>query len=223
MAVGLARRIRLTILLTIFTGLAASPVSAGVIGYEFSINDPIFSTQNGANNVPDFQIENTSQAPGVLISQLSLTIGDTAYNFDFNRRESAFVDAGGDLGFALTSPMFGNNDGRVSDELTYSFTGFDPGDAFRFESDIDHDDGTMVQDFRRILFPGSVLSVGFSDGTMLSQLLNPDDTTLSGYRFAQSTSVSEPATIALFGVFSLISAALYRRRRRQHKDQHTHL
>lgn len=144
----------------------------------------------------DFRLENISEWPGVQITSFNLTIGDTSFMYDFIRSESAFNDPGNDLVPFLNSPDF-VNDQIGSDEIDYDFLGFDPGDIFQFEADIDRDDGSFPADYREVLFPNAVLTVGFSNGEMLSQILNPLDTTLDGYQFSQTAEkdVPEPSTI----------------------------
>ncbi len=124
--------------------------------------------------------------------------------------------------FALTNPDYAN-DQVGSNAIDYIFGGFDPGDAFQFEADVDPDVGNVVQDYRTILFPNALLTVSFSDGNSLSQNLAPADTGLAGYRFSQRLDTSlipdpqsdlpEPGTLALFGL-GLAGLGLAARRRR---------
>lgn len=198
--------------------LAASAVfsgnaQAGLLGYELTINDPIFDSANGDQNVPDFQLTNISDAgTGFQITDFTLTIGDTAFNFDFVRSQSVFVDTLGALSSTLNSPDL-INDNSGPDLIDYDFAGFDAGDIFRFEADVDPDSGAVVQDYRQILFPTSMLSVTFSNGATLSEILNPSSATQAGYTFSQ-VQVSEPATFALLGSFLIGGIALRRKTRR---------
>lgn len=214
-------------------GLFAAAVAAGmgvfgwsqsadalVIGYTLDINNPVFNTANRVNNVPDFRLTNNSDTAS--ITAFNLTIGDTAFHYDFVRSQSAFTDTGALLSFTVNSPDLAN-DQVGSDALDYIFAGFDPGDAFQFEADVDPDVGNVVQDYRRILFPNAELTVSFSDGNSLSQTLAPADTGLAGYRFAQRLDTSlrpqlqsvlpEPGTLALFGL-GLAGLGMAARRKR---------
>ena len=157
--------------------------------------------------MPDFRLTNTSDTAS--ITAFSLTIGDNNFHYDFVRSQSAFNDTGAALSFTLNNPDFTND--HVGDGLIdYVFFGFDPGDTFQFEADVDPHVGNIVQDYRNILFPNALVTVSFSDGNSLSQSLAPADTGLAGYRFDQTLHTSqpprpqsdlpEPSTLALFGL-----------------------
>lgn len=192
----------------------AGAAQAGLLSYELNINSPVFNSANGDNNVPDLTLENTSDVmTGAQISDFSLTIGNTAFNFDFVRGENAFTDTADTLTFTRISGDL-NNDNSGVDLLDYDFAGFDIGDVFQFEVDIDPDSGAAVQDYREVLFPEALLTVTFSTGDILSQTLNPANTDLNGYTFTQALEVPEPATIALFGAFALAGAGMRRRAQR---------
>jgi hypothetical protein len=201
---------------TVIAGLlAGASAQAGIVGYELNINNPVFNTESGVNNVPDIRLENTSSlSSNAQISDFTLTIGDTDFNFDFVRNESVFFNTGDALGFTRNAPD-SDNDHVGPDLIDYDFTGFDARDIFQFEVDVDPDVGEVVQDYRSILFPQSLLTVTFTNGKQLQQVLSPRDRGLDGYTFAQSMEVSEPATLALFGGFALAGAALRRRKQVQ--------
>ena len=192
---------------------------ASTFGYSLSINDPIFNPASGVNNVPDFRLENISTlSEGIQIADFNLTIGDLSFNYDFVASQSVFSDSGDVLSFSPTAPDL-INDGVGADEIDYDFTGFDPGDIFQFEADVDPDTASIVQDYRQILFPDAVLTVGFSNGETLAQTLNPADTGLDSYVFTQTAHLQrttpEPATI--LGLGSLVCLGLgdaVRRRKR---------
>ncbi|MEL6766687.1 MAG: hypothetical protein AAFP17_05865 [Pseudomonadota bacterium] len=197
------------------TALAAAPAAAVTAGYELTINDPIFNSANGNENVPDFQLTNTSDlGSGLTITDFSLTIGDTDFLYDFVRNEGTLVDTVTTLVATLNSPDF-NNDETGSGILTYSFGGFDPNDVFQFEVDVDPVVlGDVVQDFRQILFPDAVLTVTFSDNRVLSQMLSPADITQVGFTFSQSAVIPLPGGLALLLSAGAVSALLLRRRPR---------
>lgn len=207
-------------------GFAAAAISASIIGcgfateaqawvgYSLSINDPVFNSANGVNNVPDFTLENISMSAGVQITDFTLTIGAATHFYDFVRSESAFNDPSGDLVFTLNSPDL-LNDIIGSPAIDYDFTGFDSGDIFQFEADVDPLGQSIVQDYREILFPDAVLTVGFSNGETLSEILNPSNTNLDSYNFTQtsdSKSVPEPSSIGALALLGL-GAVVARRRR----------
>ena len=209
---------------TIAAGVGAvgwgQSADAAVIGYTLDINNPVFNTANRVNNVPDFRLTNTSDTAS--ITAFSLTIGDNNFHYDFVRSQSAFTDTGATLNFTLNNPDFTND--HVGDGLIdYVFSGFDPGDAFQFEADVDPHVGDIVQGYRNILFPNALVTVSFSDGNSLSQNLAPADTGLAGYRFGQTfdatqpprpqSDLPEPGTLALFG-FGLAGLGLAARRKR---------
>ena len=193
---------------------------ASVIGYTLDINNPVFNTANLVNNVPDFRLTNTSDTAS--IAAFNLTIGDNDFHFDFVRSQSIFNDSGAVLSFTLNNPDYVND--HVGDGIIdYIFAGFDPGDAFQFEADVDPHVGNVVQDYREILFPNALLTVSFSDGNSLSQNLAPADVGLAGYRFSQRLDTSlvprpqsdlpEPGSLALFGL-GLTGLGLAARRKR---------
>ncbi len=193
--------------------LAANPAAALSLGYTLSINDPVFNSANGNLNVPDFQLENTSQA-GISITDFNLTIGDTAFNFDFVRIQSIFLDTGATLTHTLNTVGFANN-GIGDDVLDYDFTGFDSGDIFRFEVDVDPDSGSPSQDFRDVLFPTAIAAVTFSDGTTLSQTLTTSTTSPTNYAFglAEVVAVPLPGTLGLYLMAGLLGGSVAQRKR----------
>ncbi|MEM9762412.1 MAG: hypothetical protein AAF968_07885 [Pseudomonadota bacterium] len=192
----------------------AAPASAITAGYEVTINDPVFNSANGIENVPDFQITNTSDVgSGLTITDFSLTIGDTDFIYDFVRNEGTLVDTVTTLVATLDNPDF-NNDEIGTGILTYSFGGFDPNDVFQFEVDVDPVVlGDVVQDFRQILFPNAVLTVTFNDNITLSQILAPIDITQVGFTFSQSVVIPLPGGLALLLGAGAVSALVLRRRR----------
>ncbi|MBM7068746.1 hypothetical protein [Actibacterium sp. 188UL27-1] len=208
----------LTAVFAACAALISAPALAVTFGYQMSINDPIFNSTNGNANVPDFQLENISDlGSGIGITDFSLTIGNTGFNYDFVRIQSVFTDPMGDLKATLNT-VGTVNDGVGDDLLDYDFTGFDAGDAFRFEVDVDPDSGSPTQDFRQVLFPTALLSVTFSNGSTLSQNLAPANTGVTGYRFAQTETIPAPVplpgSLALYLSAGLVGGGLMLRRRK---------
>ena len=194
-------------------GISESARAMGFYGYSLSINDPVLRADFGIHNVPDFRLEKLS-TNGAQIVDFNLTIGNPMYNYDFVTLQSAFNDPSNDLTFTLHTPEPGN-DGTDSEEIDYDFIGFDPGDIFQFEADVDPDGTQIVHDYRESLFPNAVLTVGFSNGQTLSQTLNPENTNLSGYTFVQTkNTIPEPGmSLALLG--SWLGWNLYNKRSRR--------
>jgi len=190
----------------------ATPGMAATLGYELTINDPVFNSASGNLNVPDFQLTNTS-TDGVQITDFQMTIGNTAFNYDFVRIQSAFVDPANDLTFSLNSVGTTNN-GVGDDTLLYSFLGFDPGDVFRFEIDVDPDSGGPSVDYRDALFPAAIASITFSDGTTLSNGFGSGDPSSASQNFGQSVlaPVPLPGGLPLMGLAGLLSFLLLRKR-----------
>ncbi|MEC9434913.1 MAG: VPLPA-CTERM sorting domain-containing protein [Pseudomonadota bacterium] len=167
---------------------------------------------DGSTNVPVFQLTNDSTS--ATLDSFSFSIGDTAYNFDYAQSIGADV---GTMGFTLDTGDTLNGGART-DLLAFTLTGFDPGEVFGFETDIDPDNSNVTVDFRDVFFnngaaPNSVISVAFSDGVTFEYTL-PDAAELSSYTFSQSVSdVPLPAAAPLLGA-GLAGLAFFARRRR---------
>lgn len=193
-------------------GLAVSGVAAqaaGVVGYQFDIfgND---------TNVPNMTLQNNSAIE--TITGLSMTIGATNYNFD-----AVYFLApspGGTIGVVQGD---GNASGGTRvDQFVVSFTSLDPSETAAWRVDVDIDNANTVENFRTVFFhngasPNSVLSVTFSDGTVLSQTL-ADQGSATDDRFTYTQSQS-PAAVPLpaglpLAATGLAALGLIRRRRR---------
>jgi MYXO-CTERM domain-containing protein len=185
-----------------------SPASAGAaaVGYQFEIDD-------SNPNAPFLTLDNTS-SPGIGLVGFEFTIGDTGFNFD---RATSEDDFGNNITRMLISPDDPDDNVR-SDRLEYSFSGFDSGESFEVQVDIDEDNKNTVEDFRTIFYnndgvPNSDITVTFSGGDVLTQTVpdNPDDLV-----FAQSgsiTAVPSPGTLGLVGLGIVGLGAVIRRRR----------
>lgn len=197
---SMLRYLALSLIVTLFPAIAL----AGPYGFTFSIADnPAggFAT----HDVPVFTLTNISS--GALISSMSLTIGDTAYNFDSHTAASvtsnpAFTET--------SSPLIGNaNTGAETDYLAFSFTGFTSGMDFSFAAELDKDSNDWsTVDYREILFnngdaANSVITVGFMEGGAISSLsaMLPDfDTTgATSYSVTQSSATPIPGAVWLLG------------------------
>ena len=117
----------------------------------------------------------------------------------------------------LSDARFGSyNDRQRPDQIAMSFVGFNPGDIFRFQADIDRDSTNTYSDYRRTLFnngghPNSILTVNFRHGSQLGSLaltLPDRRNETSPYTYAASgqlatdaivADVPEPGTLALLG------------------------
>lgn len=174
-----------------FAAVAVS-AHAGVIGLTLVDGDdggqPFNTVAFGVTNLSD---------PGVSLTGLSLTIGDTQYLFDeiYLSREQ-FI--GGDGTQAATLDLGDRvQDGAGTDLFQYSFTNFAPGVTFRGQWDIDNDNGTFDVDSRTVLFnngaaPNAVLGLTFSDGSAASYTF-PDLPIEDSY----SLTIPGPASLVL--------------------------
>lgn len=155
---------------------------AEFVGYQFDIS--------GDLNAPTFDLTNTSDAAE--ITSLNFTIGDTTSNFD-----AVLNEVTGGISFTLNTPDAVNNL-LDSDNINIDFTsGFNPAAVFQFDADVDFDATSDLSDFTSVFFnnsaaPNSVISVSFSDGSVLSQTLPESPTIGPGnlVSFSQSEAVA---------------------------------
>lgn len=98
-------------------------------------------------SMPYIEVKNTSEAGE--LTQFSLTIGNTAMNFDWAK----FISASPGVTFSIQSP-----DAKAgfvkSDVLTLNLGGFGPGDSLIFRTGLSPDDpnGNPIVDYRATLF-----------------------------------------------------------------------
>ena len=166
---------------------------------------------------PRISLDNDST--NVKIVDFMMTIGDTDFNFDWAVGES-FSGIGG-FTSSLITPDTNGSGGVRSDETHYTFTGFSAGETFSFKTDIDQDSINNDNYYRFIFFDvggsdagdNSLITVQFSDGTILSGQLPDYPSFQNGYVFSQF--VPEPSTLIL-AVLGLLGLGWYgwRRRRR---------
>ncbi len=124
---------------------------------------------------PYFELRNTSEA--ALLTQFSMTIGDTAKNFDWGQLIES--SPGVSYTFETVDSVMG---GIKSDVLTIKFTNFEAGDFVRVRMGLSDDDpgAPFVQDYRTILFGlngtdptnNSIVSVDFTSGQSSEQLVD---------------------------------------------------
>jgi hypothetical protein len=162
-----------------------------------------FDLQIANRSTAIFRLTNTSSS--AQITGFSATIGDTSKNFDLVSNVGAFTDTGATLAWTLINPDMQQDNVR-SDIVDWSFTGFDPGDRFDFNADIDDDTlGNTNELFDQVLFnngalPNSVISVQFTDGGVVGSvnMTLPDVTpTQTRYDFSATGHIPEPATLFL--------------------------
>lgn len=190
-------------------GLAAAS-HAQVTGYTLVISSNA--------NVPTLQLTNNAD-PSITLTGVTLTIGNTAYNYD-----AAYNEVVGATGIAFTrlSPDNIDSGSARADFVQYSFTGFDAGETFQFDVDVDIDSANTTEDYRVILFnngtaPNAQLTVNFSNGGVLTQTLEDQSPNATSFTFSQTTGLAapEPGTLALLGLGALpIAGAVIRRRGR---------
>ncbi len=161
----------------------------------------------------DLTIQNDSDLYG--ITAVSVTIGDTAYNYDASNGSFSL----GSGSFVLADPD-SVDDALRSDVLSYTFTGFDPGERFVAGVDIDPDSGnSSCCTLAGVLFnngdaANAEVMVSFTNDLFLAA--EAGDTLSSCAVFGEcSTGASfelpEPGLLLLLGASAVVFAALRRR------------
>ena len=147
--------------------------SSGGFGYRLAISPNPSAVP--ANNVPVFTLVNTSGNPFGQIVSFSITIGDTSYHFDHlgvlpSDQPVFTTDQGGNGAYAMSTPDHADG-GILSDAILFEgFSGFDPGDEFFFQSDIDIDGAGVPgsqEDFTTVMWnngaaPNAAIVVAFA-------------------------------------------------------------
>ncbi len=176
---------------------AIDGAQAATLGYTLELSP----NPNSPFNIPFFKLSNDSISAS--ITEFDITVGDTTRNFDAIFSESSF----GALVSNLNTPD--RQDGGLRpDNINYTFTGFTPGEFFRFAADIDQDNPPGIgtnEDFRNVLFDvngsdssdNSFLTVTFDDGNVLSSNLPDFSATPDNiYTFSQSLETSTPEPLS---------------------------
>ncbi|MBT8131154.1 MAG: hypothetical protein KJO35_02705 [Gammaproteobacteria bacterium] len=186
--------------------LAPNPANAALIGYTFEIfGAGSAQSCQGCNftlddNSPLLRLTNDSDVAE--ITAFMLTIGDSAFSFDFAANAGPESSMGVDG--TLNSPDEAN-DSNQNDLIDYDFTGFLPARFFATQIDIEQDGSASFEDFEEVFWnnggaANSLLTVFFSSGDMFSLTLPDQNTDLTEYSFSQSiTVVPLPATLPLLG------------------------
>lgn len=164
---------------------------------------------SGSANVPTVKLTNTSTLEQ--ITEFTLTIGNTGYNFDALYQVVHNVG-----GYTLLSPDSNSGGGARSNVDHVTFTGFDPNEYFQFGTDIDIDNSDTGEDYRTVMFnngsnPNAVLTVKFSNGETLTQTLPDAPASNTTFLLTQVSPVPEPTTVFLLSL-SLLGIAFFRKK-----------
>ncbi len=190
----------------------------------------------GGVDKPVITLHNVS-APGAEITGFSMTIGDTAFNFDMVWAQTGVPghDDGAPISATLDSPDGFPNAIR-SDVISFSgITGFCFGDKFFFKTDLDPDSIDGIVDYRTVLAnnggDNAIVSVDFLKNTTTATLDLEITGDIDDYKFVLmagggfsgttpvnppgpgTAAIPEPTTMALFGL-GLAGLGLMNRRRR---------
>ena len=204
------------ILMTTALSLAATASQAATLGFNLTISN-LLDTNNSMTNVPLMTLVNTSDT--ALLQQFTLTIGNTAYNYDALYVFEPTPDGTMTLTQGDMDPANAGGNSQRVDVGVIDFTSFDPGETAKWRVDVDIDNSDTIVDYRTVLFnngngPNSEFSALFSDGTVLS--IVADDQTASNTSFtfsaSQTTPVPVPAALPLL-LAGLGGFAILRRRR----------
>lgn len=180
---------------------AATASHAAVIRFELTIDGSV----SDGFNVPQITLQNLSGAHS--ITNLMISIGDTAYNWDGVTDLTS--PPGGNS--TLNSPDTSTGGGVRSDVLNIGFTGFGPSESISFRADIDIDSSDSGEDFRTVLFnnagaDNSNIKVTFTGGDMLNVTM-PDEQFFTEFTFSARDNV--PFTTPAPETFVLILGGLF--------------
>lgn len=184
----------------------AGTASAATTGFSLSIG--------GSDNIPTLVVTNTGDSGD--ISGLTLSIGDTAYNFDAAYNTSSVGSVLATLDAALDTNDSG---GLRSNTAVFTFSSFNPTDSFTFDVDVDVDNSDTGENYQLRMLPGGSMTVNFTGGEIGSLFVDLTPTTGNNsepYSYAASFTpapVPLPAGLPLM-LTALGGAAFLARRKR---------
>lgn len=193
---------------TLTASLALGALTGGALAGDIPTYGATFTIANGNGggspfNTVAFALTNNADT-GVALTQMSLTIGDTRFSYDFlYLSEESFTPA--TSGPTATLTQGDRTDDFIGpDVFSYAFTGFNPGVTFRGQWDIDDLEPVFDVDARTVLFnngdaPNAVLTLTFADGTIVSSTLTDGPAQQNSYSW---TIVPAPHACAALGLLA---------------------
>ena len=133
-------------------------------------------------------VELTNQSVSETLDGLEITIERGVFDgpipLNDNRSKTKAPPGGA---FTLHEPDFDHGGGQRSRRIRWSFEGFDPGERFRFDVDVDGSGSDDIADARRLLFnngptANAAIAARFSDGSVIEATL-PDGAMTTSYTF----------------------------------------
>ncbi len=203
------RRAGFTLAAGCFALCISTAAHAATVGFSL-----VFS---GNTNTPNLSLTNDSST--AVLTQFTLSIGDTGFNFDLVGNLAC-----GGCTATLNDPDGNDSGGLRTDLMKLSFSGFDPGETASWRTDIDQDTANTIEDYSVVLFnnmiaPNSIATATFNDGNVLAFVLpdgSPDEE--GDFVFSPSKVVS---AVPLPGALPLLAGGLglmglfgWRRRRK---------
>ena len=172
------------------------------IGFRFTI-------AIGNPDQPTLRLENTS-SDDIQLTDFLMTIGDTAYYFDYINGPFNQTDPAGNLNATLVLGDATGQDLVGTDLFEFLFTGFDPDDIARFYPELDLDGSNSGTDCRSVFFnngsaDNAMVRVLFTAGSRLYPLsiTLPDDEVKNYYEF---TAARELPAVPLPGAAWLLGS-----------------
>lgn len=177
---------------------SASAANATVTGFQLDMGG---SLNSGKLDQPTFKLSNLSDIAS--LTSFSITFGPSIYNIDRLTNPSYGGDVPPQIDYTIVTPD--GVDGALRDDgILVNFGNFAAGDYLTFALEFDEDNKSSTVDVRKILWnngalANAVLTVGFSDGTKLTQTMPDTPADQRSWTFSgQSVSaVPEPATWAM--------------------------
>lgn len=218
--------VKLLLAVVVLMSLADS-VSAGTVGFKFSFvtstaarnalglatstagaSGPNLTGADASGNTPYVLVENTGTASGVTLSSFSFTLGAGRF-FDFAIRESGY----GNLTWTQVSPGTPDNNENgtagqapFSPTLSYSFGGFEGGE--RFSAQVDVDSGSMSLSQLLAAISGKIVTATYSNEQVLtgSYAATPAASPANVYSVSNSAVAIVPLPSAAWAGLALLSA-----------------